>query len=177
MSIIDIVILVPLVLGAINGFKKGFVLEVASLLALILAVIGGFHFLHWGMAFLTEHFQLSGKFLPFAAFLLIFIGIVLLVNLVGKILSKVIRMAFLGSIDNIAGGLLGALKFVFFFSVLIWIFQVFGLVIPQHLQDESLLYPYVVAVAPATVDVFGFIIPATTDLMNNISTLLNPATP
>ncbi len=169
--------MVPLALGVINGFKKGFVLEIASLLALILAVIGGFHFLHWGMALLTEQFQLTGRFLPVVAFLLIFIGIVLLVNLLGKILRKVIHMAFLGSVDRLAGAALGALKFVFFFSVLIWAFQVFGLAVPQHLQDDSFLYPYVVSVAPATVDMFGFVIPATTNLMNDISALLNTPAP
>ena len=114
-----------MVLGAIGGFKKGFILEIITLLALILAVIGGFHFLHWGMSVLTENFQLSGKFLPFLAFLLIFVGIVFIVNAIGQVVKKVIHMAFLGGIDRIAGALLGAVKFVFFFSVVIWVFQIF----------------------------------------------------
>ena len=166
-----------MVLGAIGGFKKGFILEIITLLALILAVIGGFHFLHWGMSVLTENFQLSGKFLPFLAFLLIFVGIVFIVNAIGQVVKKVIHMAFLGGIDRIAGALLGAVKFVFFFSVVIWVFQIFGVALPQHLQDDSLLYTYVVAVAPATVELFGFIIPATSDLMDDISDLMNFSTP
>ena len=164
-------------LGAIGGFKKGFILEIITLLALILAVIGGFHFLHWGMSVLTENFQLSGKFLPFLAFLLIFVGIVFIVNAIGQVVKKVIHMAFLGGIDRIAGALLGAIKFVFFFSVAIWVFQIFGVELPQHLQDDSLFYTYVVSVAPATVELFGFIIPATSDLMNDISELMNFSTP
>lgn len=173
MSIIDIIILVPAVIGAISGFRKGFVMEIISLIALILAVIGGFHFLHWGISFLTENFQLSGKFLPFLAFLLIFVGIVLIVNLVGKMVKKIIHMAFLGSVDRVAGSLFGILKFVFFFSLIVWAFQVFGLELPQHLQDDSMFYSYIVSVAPFTVDLFGFIIPASTDLLDDISNLLN----
>ena len=164
-------------LGAIGGFKKGFILEIITLLALILAVIGGFHFLHWGMSVLTENFQLSGKFLPFLAFLLIFVGIVFIVNAIGQVVKKVIHMAFLGGLDRIAGALLGAVKFVFFFSVVIWAFQIFGVELPQHLQDDSFLYTYVVAVAPATVELFGFIIPATSDLMDDISDLMNFSAP
>ena len=164
-------------LGAIGGFKKGFILEIITLLALILAVIGGFHFLHWGMSVLTDNFQLSGKFLPFLAFLLIFVGIVAIVNAIGQVLKKVIHMAFLGGVDRIAGALLGAVKFVLFFSVLIWVFQIFGVELPQHLQDDSFLYTYVVAIAPATIDLFGFIIPASSELMDDISDLMNFSTP
>jgi membrane protein required for colicin V production len=168
--------LIPLALGAIGGFRKGFILEIITLLALILAVIGGFHFLHWGMSVLSDNFQLSGRFLPFLAFILIFVAIIAIVNAIGQALKKIIHMAFLGGIDRIAGAVLGALKFVFLFSILIWVFQVFGVEIPQHLQDDSFFYTYVVALAPATVELFSFIIPATSDLMDKISELMNFST-
>ena len=177
MSFLDLIILIPMALGAIGGFKKGFVLEIVTLLALILAVIGGFHFLHWGMSVLTDNFQLSGRFLPFLAFLLIFVGIIAIVNAIGQALKKIIHMAFLGGIDRIAGAVLGAVKFVFLFSILIWAFQVFGIELPEHLQDDSFLYTYVVALAPATVDLFGFIIPASADLMDKIADLMNFSNP
>ena len=107
MSIIDIIILVPLVVGALGGFRKGFIMEIVSLLALILAVIGGFHFLHWGISMLQEQFDLSGKFVPFLSFVLIFVIIIILVNAVGKVLKKVMQMAFLGGVDKAAGAVLG----------------------------------------------------------------------
>ena len=156
-----------------GGFRKGFILEIITLLALILGVIGGFHFLHWGMSVLSDNFQLSGRFLPFLAFVLIFVAIIAIVNAIGQALKKIIHMAFLGGIDRIAGAVLGALKFVFLFSILIWVFQVFGVEIPRHLQDDSFFYTYVVALAPATVELFSFIIPATSDLMDKISELMN----
>lgn len=177
MSIIDIIILVPLVVGALGGFRKGFVMEIVTLLALILAVIGGFHFLHWGISMLQEHFNLSGKFLPFLSFVLIFVAIVVLVNAVGKVLKKVLHMAFLGGVDKAAGAILGALKWLFFLSLVIWAFQVFGVETPKHLQEKSMLYGYVVGVAPAFVDMFGYIIPATSDLLDKMSELVNFASP
>ena len=177
MNFIDLIILIPLALGAMGGFKKGFILEIITLLSLILAVIGGFHFLHWGMSVLTDNFQLSGRFLPFLAFILIFAGIVAIMNAIGQALKKIIHMAFLGGVDRIAGAVLGAIKFVFLFSILIWVFQVFGVELPEHLQDDSFLYTYVVALAPATVELFSFIIPASSDLMDDLSDLMNFSTP
>lgn len=160
-----------------SGFKKGFIMEIVSLLALILAVIGGFHFLHWGISMLQEHFNLAGKFLPFLSFILIFVALVLLVNAIGKILQKVIHMAFLGGVDKAAGAVLGGLKWIFFLSLIIWAFQVFGVETPEHLREKSLFYSYVVGVAPALVDMFGYIIPATSDLLDNIAELINFAAP
>ena len=152
-------------------------MEIVSLLALIVAVIGGFHFLHWGISMLQQHFDLSGRFLPFLSFILIFVAIVLVVNAVGKVLQKILQMAFLGGVDKAAGALLGALKWVFFLSLVIWAFQVFGVMVPEHLREKSLLYSYVVGVAPALVDLFGYIIPATSDLLDKISELINFAAP
>ena len=152
-------------------------MEIVSLLALILAVIGGFHFLHWGISMLQEHFDLSGRFVPFLSFVLIFVVIVILVNAVGKVLKKIMQMAFLGGLDKAAGALLGALKWLFFLSLIIWAFQVFGVQIPEHLREKSIFYSYVVGVAPAFVDIFGYIIPATSDLLDKISELINFAAP
>jgi membrane protein required for colicin V production len=101
------------------------------------------------------------------------VAIIAIVNAIGQALKKIIHMAFLGGIDKMAGAVIGALKFVFLFSILIWIFQVFGIEIPQHLQDDSFFYTYVVALAPATVELFSFIIPATSDLMDKIAELMN----
>ena len=161
----------------IGGYRKGFVMEIVTLLALILAVIGGFHFLHWGISLLQTHFDLSGKFVPFLSFILIFVAIVLIVNAVGKVFQKILHMAFLGGVDKAAGALLGGIKWLFFLSLVIWAFQVFGVEIPEHLRDKSMLYSYVVGLAPYLVDMFGYIIPATSDLLDKISELINFAVP
>jgi len=152
-------------------------MEVISLLALILAVIGGFHFLHWGIAMLQEQFELSGRLLPFLSFILIFVAIVIIVNIIGKALKKIVQMAFLGGVDKIAGAVLGGLKWIFFLSIIVWAFQVFGLEVPQHLQEKSLFFSFVVSIAPITVDLFGYIIPASSDLLDKISDLINFAEP
>lgn len=172
MNLIDLIILIPIAIGAFAGFRKGFILEIVTLLALIIAVIGGFHFLHWGIEVLVDNFQLSGRFLPFLSFFLIFAGIVAFVVFIGKVIKKVVHMAFLGIVDRIAGAVFGALKLVFFFSILIWAFQAFGVEIPTHLQEDSFFYPILVSVAPVIVDLFGYIIPASSELLDEISSLL-----
>ena len=44
MNYLDIIIAIPLVWGIVIGFKKGFVIEIASLIAILAGVYGSIHF-------------------------------------------------------------------------------------------------------------------------------------
>ena len=107
MNTVDIVLLIILLIGAIQGFRKGFVMEIVSILALILAIFVGFKLLYEGISFLRDQFHLSGNFLPYLSFILLFIGTILLVNIIGKAVKKLLDLTLLGGVDNIAGGILG----------------------------------------------------------------------
>lgn len=173
MILTDIVLIVLLLIGAFAGFKRGFVLEVASFLALFLAILGGLHFLHWGISIINEHFELAGKFVPILSFLMIFIGIILLVNVIGKALKKVIHMTPLGAVDTIVGGMIGALKWAFILSVMIWITEMFGFEIPRHLTESSKIYGFIAGVAPAGVALISKIIPISSDLFDELTDMMS----
>ena len=172
MSTIDIIILIPLIFGAYRGFRKGFLMELATILAFVLAIIGGFKLLHWGMDLLDQHFDINGNLLPYIAFVLIFIGIVLFVNLIGKMLKKVLDMTLLGSVDAFAGALVGLLKWTFGISVILWITTNVGLLIPTEHINDSLLYPYIVNIAPTVIEYVSILWPFAEDLFHPIKELV-----
>lgn len=172
MSTIDIILLIPLAFGAYRGYKKGFLLEVIAILALILAVIGGFKLLHLGMDFLDENFSISGKLLPYIAFVLIFIVILLGMNLLGKALKKIIDLTLLGTVDNLAGMLVSIVKWAFGLSIILWLSDSFGMAPPEKWMDGSLLYPVILPLAPKLVEWFSAIMPFAHDLFDTIKSLL-----
>ena len=49
--------LVPLVFGAVMGFRKGFLLEIVGILAFVLGIIGGFKLMELGMTYLDDYFE------------------------------------------------------------------------------------------------------------------------
>lgn len=165
--------LAPILFGAYRGYKKGFVLEVIAISSFVLAIIGGFKLLHLGMELLDEYFNISGEALPYLSFVLIFIGIILLVNAAGRIFKKVIDLTLLGALDNVAGALLSVLKWVFGISVLLWLSASFGLEPEQTWTADSLLYSRVLSFAPAVVDYATALIPFTHDLFEQIQSLLS----
>lgn len=175
MSTLDLILLAPLIYGAYNGFKKGFILEVISIIAFFLAIVGSFGLLHWGMDILNEHFNISGELLPYISFVLIFIGIVILVNIAGKLVKKIIEFALLGPVDKIAGALVSLLKWAFGLSIIIWLTDSFGVTIIEEWASDSLIYPYLLTFAPLIVDVFSGLMPFAQDLFEDIKELLQGA--
>jgi membrane protein required for colicin V production len=151
---IDIIIAIPLLIGALSGFRKGLILEIAGFLALILGLIGGIKLLDFGIRFLSENFHIQSSWLPVIAFLLIFIVIILIVHSIGWI-------------DRISGAVLGVLKWAFTVSALIWLFSHIGMEISEQNKADSLLYPYVVAFAPKVFSWISEIFPSFTVLLES----------
>ncbi len=173
MNKLDLIILAPILFGAYQGYKKGFVLEVIAILSFILAIIGGFKLMHWGMDTLDVYFDISGDLLPYISFIVIFILIILAVNLIGKGFKKIIDLTLLGSLDNLAGAMLAILKWAFGISILLWLSASFGLELDASWTAGSFLYEKIISFAPALVEYVTMVIPFTHDLFDHIQQLLS----
>ncbi|MEQ8478410.1 CvpA family protein [Fulvivirga sp.] len=176
MNTLDIIILAPLVFGAYRGFKKGFVLEVVAIVSFVLAIIGGFKLMHWGMDLLDQYFDISGELLPYISFIAIFIGIILLTNLIGKAFKKILDLTLLGTVDNVAGAALSVVKWAFGISVVLWLTASFGIVFSEEWVEGSVLYEPIVSFAPTLVELLSGVVPYTNDLFDHIQKLLSGST-
>ncbi len=173
MNTLDIVILVPILFGAYRGYQKGFVLEIIAIISFILAIIGGFKLMHWGMDMLDQYFDINGELLPYISFLVIFIGIILLVNLLGKGMKKIIDLTLLGTVDNFAGAVLSIIKWVFGLSILLWLTTSFGIAPSEEWIDGSFFYPFLLAFAPMVVEYTTSIMPFAHELFDQIQQMLS----
>jgi membrane protein required for colicin V production len=119
MNYIDIIIIIPLIWGGYKGFKKGFIIEIASFIALGLGIWGGMRFSSISANYLSSAFEISEKVMPLISFAVTFIAIVIVVFALAKMLQKLITMVALGFINRAAGALFGMLKFGLIMSVII----------------------------------------------------------
>ncbi len=168
MNLFDFIILIPLVIGAWKGFRDGLIIEIFSFLALILGIIGGFKLLHVMMEFMREEWDVSGEWLPFVAFLLIFVGIIILTNIAGKTLSKVVNLTALGVFDKLGGAVLALFKYALGLSILIWILDKMNVDLPRDWISDSMIYPYLEPLAQTMWDVIAAIFPVATDFFETI---------
>jgi len=139
-------------------------MELFSLLAIILGVLGGFKLMGWAMVMLADKFNIDQKVLPYIAFTVVFVGIVLIVRLLAKTLRMSIDKTFLGQADQIAGAVLGGLKTVFLMSIVMWIFESLRMSFVENWSEKSWLYPKVSAVAPMVTQWIGKVIPVFKDI-------------
>lgn len=150
MNYFDIIIIIPLIWGAFKGFKKGLIIEVASLIALFLGVWGGVKFSSISAKYLSEMFSISEKIMPLISFAVTFIVIVIAVFTLAKLLQKLIKMVALGLVNKITGAAFGVLKFALIISVILSLVNninaEIGFIEPE-MQNSSLLYNPVSKVA------------------------------
>ena len=125
MNFIDITIIGLVFFGGVKGFYKGFIIEAASLVALILGLIGALLFSS-SLGTLLDGFLENDRVPPAGVlFALTFIAIIIGINLLAKFLTRVIKMAALGGINRILGAILGGLKFILIISAIIMIMDQF----------------------------------------------------
>lgn len=121
-----------------------------SLAAIVLGVIGGFKLMGYAIVLLKAEFDMNETVLPYIAFALVFVAILIAVNLLGRIIKASIDKTFLGHVDQAAGAAVGLLKATFLLSVSLWILNALNLDLPQRWINESWLLPRVESFAPRT---------------------------
>ncbi len=123
MNYFDLIIAIPLAWGAIMGFKKGLILELASLVALFLGIWGTIQFSDLTASLLSEWLEASASLISLISFVVTFVIIVLTVHLLAKIIDKSLRMVAMGPLLRISGGIFGILKYALILSVLLYAFE------------------------------------------------------
>jgi len=150
-NILDIIILIPLLLWARQGYNKGLIISLASFAALILGLYFAFFFSDFTANKLTEHFTIDKEYLAVISFVVTFVVVVIGVILIGNVLQKFIDVLMLGFLNKAAGAIFGILKGALYLSILIFVinyFDVDDFLIKQKYRDGSMLYKTVESFAP-----------------------------
>ncbi len=151
MNTLDIVMTVLLSIGLIRGLFKGFFVEVASLISLVLGIYIASNFSYYVGNYLVKYISLEEQYIKLISFVVTFILVVLAVAFLGKFITKIADVASLGLLNRIAGGLFGALKYGLLVSVVLLVLgkieKTFPIV-PKEQKDTSILYEPIKSVAP-----------------------------
>ena len=129
-----------------NGFRKGLIIKVASIVALVLGIYAGFHFSSFAAEWLNQQFDWSTRTTEVGAFGLTFLAVVLGVHFIAKLLEKIVDLTALSMLNKLGGLALGLVQALFFLSALTYALDgVFGprQWLPEAQVEQSVLYPFV----------------------------------
>ena len=143
MSVFDIIIILPVLWGIYKGFTKGFIKEIATLVALFIGIYGATKLYETTLEYISTEMHTSEKYLPLIAFGLTFIGIVIIIHLFAKVLDKLIKAVALGIANRIAGAIFGGLKFFLFVAAFLIIVDKIDYethFLDDNTKENSILY-------------------------------------
>lgn len=169
MNIVDIALILILLLGAFTGYRKGFLSELFSVLAIILGILAGFKLMGAAMLLLMNNYSIDEKILPYVAFGIVFLVVVIVVSMLGNFFKASLEKTVLGNVDQVAGAMLGIFKTAFMISVAIWLTTSMEFEIPPHLSEDSWLYPITASIAPTVTSWVAEIFPIFRDLFGGHS--------
>ncbi len=168
MNYLDIIIAIILLLFGVKGFSKGLIIEVVTLLAFAVGIYGAMHFSDFTAEHLKEFMEINPKYLNTTAFVLTFILLVILVNIIGRMVTKLIQAMNLGFFNKLGGAVFGMAKGVLLCSIMVMVlnnFQLLGIVKPE-VREQSKLYPYIEETVPYVYRGFDLVKGYVNDLQN-----------
>lgn len=144
MNTFDIIVLIIFCYGAIRGLVKGFIIELAGIIGLFLAFYGAYQFANVVKNLIIKYISWDPKLLFTISFLILFIGILIGVSFLAKLITKTMKIVALGWLNRLAGGLFGVFKWSLIISALIIVAQevnsIFTL-LPDSFTKDSFSFP------------------------------------
>ena len=143
MNLLDVIIFIPLAWGAYKGFKRGLVFEVFMFIGLVLGLYLAFKFSNLLNGLAAKIAGAESAVIPYLSFILLFAAILLIMILLGKFLEGILKITSLNIFNQVAGAILGLVKFMLAVSVILMLFKKLEPrwnFINDDTKKESLLY-------------------------------------
>lgn len=154
MNFIDVLIFIPLAYAGYKGFKRGLIIEVFTLLALLVGLYAGIHFSDYFSEFLKNTFSWNSKYLPVITFTLIFLAVGAMVYFAGKTIEQLVKVVKLTPLNKFFGLFFAVLKMAYFLSVIVVLTESYdekGNFFPVEKKEGSLLYKPVKSISTTTI--------------------------
>lgn len=145
MNTLDIVILAVLAAFLLKGLWRGLLREVCAVAGLLAGAILAFRFCSPLGEVLSAAVKLPPKAAAVVSFLALFVSTVLFFAVLGFLLSRFVRLLFLGGLNRVAGGLFGLTEGVLLLAIVL--FGVSQIDLPgafgRSFRDSRLAPPFV----------------------------------
>ncbi len=127
MNWVDIIIVIVLAVGLGKGLANGFVRGIFGIAALVLGIVIAAGNYEQVVEVLFSRLQIGADGQAILGFLLVFVVVHILVSVLGRIVAKALKLAHLGWMDRLAGGVLGLVMASIFTGVVLLLVVMAGL--------------------------------------------------
>jgi membrane protein required for colicin V production len=164
---IDIIFLLLMVWAVFRGFRRGLIVSIFSLLAIIAGLAAAIKVSALVAVQLGKVVNISDRWLPIISFVVVFLGIVLIVRLGANLIQKTVEIAMLGWVNRLGGILLYVILFTVVYSIFLF-YAVQLHFFKEETIQHSVTYAYIQPWGPKVINSLGSIIPFFKDMFNEL---------
>ncbi|MHB1921499.1 MAG: CvpA family protein [Chitinophagaceae bacterium] len=165
--LIDILFVLVVVYAIFRGFSRGAIIGIFSLAAFVLGLAAALKLTVAGTRLVEHILKFEASWLPIVIFLILFLGVAMLVNLLARVLEKFVQLALLGWLNRLAGILFYILLYAIFFSVLLWFANQLYLITPS-MKESSRTYSYLIRLGPNLIRWIANFLPIFKDVFHDL---------
>ena len=132
---IDILSGTILIIAILQGYRHGLIKAIISFFSLFIGLIVAFQFAGYISNLLKEHTKIGSQWLPFIAFLVVLIGVMILLKMVTGILQQSAEWLMLGWLNKLLGIVLYGFIYFTIWSALVYFLQMLGVLEAVKMKD------------------------------------------
>ncbi|HMK03538.1 MAG TPA: CvpA family protein [Ferruginibacter sp.] len=170
--LIDLVFAVLMVIAIFKGYRKGLIVAVFSIIAFIIGLAAALKLSATVAEYLKESVNISSKWLPFIAFAIVFITVVILVRLGARLIEKGIQLVLLGWLNRIGGIIVYVVLYIIILSIFLFYAEKLHLIQPAAIHSSQ-TYSFVQPWGPKVIDGFGKVIPIFKDMFTELESFFD----
>ena len=165
---IDVTGLIIIGLFFYRGFTRGLIVAAFSVIAILLGILCALKMSQSFGTWLLEHGYTTAGWAPIVSYLVLFVGVVILVRLIAKMLQNAVEHMMLGTVNKLAGGALYGLLGAIVWSSILWMSAKMNMFSPE-LIAASTTYSWMSQLAPWFFGFAGNILPFAKDVFGNLA--------
>jgi membrane protein required for colicin V production len=108
--------------------------------------------------YLADNTGIATKWLPVVSFLVVFIGVIIIINILAKMIEKAMEITMLGFVNRIGGVIFYVLIDTFIFSIVLFYANQLHFISDKTIAD-SFCYGYIEPLAPKVMEVLAGALP------------------
>ena len=143
MNWVDVLLLLVVGMSVLSGFAAGFARVGVGFIATVVGIFCGFWFYGLAAGYVLDYVSSRGV-ANLIGFFVVFLGIVVLGAIVGRLLAKFFKWIGLSWFDRLLGGAFGFVRGMLIVVALVTVLVAFAPTPPPKSITESKLMPYVI---------------------------------
>jgi membrane protein required for colicin V production len=156
---VDILTGTLLIVAILQGYRNGFIKALISFFSLFIGLIVAFQFAGFVANLLKEHTKIASHWLPFIAFLVVLIGVMIVLRMITGILQQTAEWLMLGWLNKLLGIVLYSFIYATLFSSILYFMQALGL-LDLGKMKASITYEYLQEWWPYFMEKVGHFLPS-----------------